>query len=89
MQQFSPQCIFKYQRNILSIINSIAQQHHASNKVVISLMSDKQKMNHQDNVYLKQLCGNENEFDFSGVNEFTKNYINDYQDLHFRPKVAW
>ena len=46
------------------------------------------KLNESDLIYLKDTFGEDNVFDFSGINEFTNDYRNYYEISHYRPHVA-
>ncbi|KAA6318040.1 hypothetical protein EZS27_031899 [termite gut metagenome] len=38
--------------------------------------------------YLENVFGEDNVFDFLGINTFTQDYTNYYDDSHYRPHVA-
>jgi len=85
---YSALSINKNQKAMLGSIKSIVNKHHTDIKVVISPLYDQMRLHQQDLAYLDSLFGKENVFDFSGVNRFTKDYRNYYEDSHYRPHVA-
>ena len=88
LQKFSPPALHDSQKKILSRMNSILKKHHTNLKIVINPLYNQKKLNNNDLVYLKNLFGSDNVFDFSGINEFTKDYKNYYEAEHYRPQVA-
>lgn len=87
-QNFSQKCIKENQKLLLENIYSITQKHNSQLKIIISPLYDQIKINKSDLKYLKTLFGEENVFDFSGINRFTKDYKNYYESSHYRPHVA-
>jgi hypothetical protein len=87
-QKFSQECIKENQKIILENIYSITQKHNSQLKIIISPLYDQIKINKSDLKYLKTLFGEQNVFDFSGINRFTKDYKNYYESSHYRPHVA-
>ena len=73
-----------YLRDIKDIFN----RHKTNYRIVISPIYDQIKINP---VAFQQLCdifNNNMVFDFSGVNKWTKDYHNYYEESHYRPHVA-
>lgn len=87
-QHYSAVSINKNQMAMLTSIHDISKKHHTDVKVVISPLYDQVKLNEKDLAYLKNLFGAENVFDFSGINRFTNDYRNYYEDSHYRPHVT-
>ncbi|GHV57882.1 hypothetical protein FACS1894182_07960 [Bacteroidia bacterium] len=87
-QSVSPACIGEQQKQILMKMHAIFQKHGTHLKIIISPLYNQEKLNEQDVRYLKSLFGKENVFDFSGINEFTNDFHNYYEDSHYRPHVA-
>jgi hypothetical protein len=54
----------------------------------VSPLYDQLKLNPQDKEKLDSIFGKHNVFDFSGINEFTKDSLNYYEASHYRPHVA-
>ncbi|MCF1190806.1 hypothetical protein LRR18_04345 [Mangrovimonas sp. AS39] len=88
IQSYSPECIKGNQKLILENISSIIQKHNTQLRVIVSPLYDQKKINKSDLQYLKTLFGEENVFDFSGINKFTNDYTNYYESSHYRPHVA-
>jgi hypothetical protein len=88
IQHYWPVVIQEPQKKMLSEIYEVFCKNRTNFKVIISPIYDQKKLNKQDSEYLKLLFGAQNVFNFSGINEFTNNYINYYDDSHYRPHVA-
>lgn len=87
-QIYSPQCIFESQKGIFNDIKAIINKHNSQVKIIISPLYNQMKLNDQDIVYLKDIFGANNVFDFSGINKYTNDYKNYYENSHYRPHVA-
>lgn len=87
-QKISPECIFENQKLIFNNIQNISRKHNTKIKIIINPLYDQLKLNQKDLDYLKILFGKENVFDFSGINKFTNDYKNYYENSHYRPHVA-
>jgi hypothetical protein len=88
VQKVYPISIREEQMNLLAIIDSICTKHDTRVKVIINPLYNQMKINSCDLNYLRTLFGNENVADFSGINDFTKDYKNYYESSHYRPHVA-
>jgi len=88
IQIYSEPVIKKEQEEILESIRSILVFHNTKYKIIISPLYDQFKLNHKDLNYLINLFGSENVFDFSGINSFTNDYHNYYENSHYRPLVC-
>ncbi|MFI0491758.1 hypothetical protein [Flavobacterium sp.] len=88
IQKQSTISIKESQKNILKNIRKIAIMQHANIKIVISPLYDQLKLNSNDLNYLKALFGNNNVFDYSGINYITNDYRNYYENSHYRPHIA-
>lgn len=69
-------------------IYAILHKHGTKYKVIISPMYNQEKLNPCDYRVLCDIFGAENVFDFSGINDWTKDYHNYYEPSHYRPTVA-
>lgn len=87
-QNYSSQSIFEGQKKIFKNIQSILKKHNSKIRVIISPLYNQQKINENDLIYLRSIFGHNNVFDFSGINEYTNNYINYYESSHYRPHIA-
>jgi hypothetical protein len=84
----SSQSIFSTQKLMLKDINNVFLKHHTNYKIIISPLYDQIKLNQNDIQYLKRLFGEKNVFDYSGVNNFTRDFTNFYETSHYRPHVS-
>lgn len=73
---------------ILSEIHQLFIDGNTDYKIVVSPLYDQIKLNQQDKEQLDSIFGKNNVFDFSGINEFTKDSLNYYEASHYRPLVA-
>jgi hypothetical protein len=87
-QSDSPITIYSQQEMMLTEINNIFQKHRTNFKIIINPLYDQKRLNKHDLTYLESLFGKDTVFDFSGVNQFTNDYTNYYEDSHYRPCVS-
>jgi hypothetical protein len=87
-QIVSPECILENQKSILSNINAIVNKQNTNIKVIISPLYDQKKINPKDLMYLKNIFGENNVHDFSGISKITNNYKNYYENSHYRTNVT-
>jgi hypothetical protein len=73
---------------LLSEIHQLFVNGNTNYKIVVSPLYDQLKLNPQDKEKLDSIFGKHNVFDFSGINEFTKDSLNYYEASHYRPHVA-
>lgn len=85
---YYPPSISSAQKSMLIEIKEIFLKHHTKYKIIISPLYDQVKFNQSDLEYLKSLFGEENVFDYSGINDITQNHTNYYESSHYRPIVA-
>ena len=88
IQKISKPSIYTEQKKLLTSIMSILKSHKTNYKVIISPLYDQLKMNQADLDYLKALFGDDNVFDFSGINSITNDYHNYYETSHYRPFIC-
>jgi hypothetical protein len=88
IQVFEDPAIGKKQKNMLTEMNDIFIKNKTNFKIIINPCYDQRKINEKDYLYLVSLFGQERVFDFSGINEFTNDYSNYYEESHYRPHVA-
>jgi hypothetical protein len=69
-------------------IDAIFRRHHTNFRIVISPLYDQPELNSQDREILCRIFGRSNVYDFSGVEEITKNRRNYYDPGHYRPFIA-
>lgn len=88
VQQYATAVIKKNQEEMLTAIAEIFKKHGTKYKIVISPLYDQKKLNLKDLYYLKELFGDKDIHDFSGINNITNDYRNYYESSHYRPHVA-
>lgn len=85
---FSKEMIDKDGEEMLKNIKHIFDKHHTSYKIVISPLYDQIKLNRNTLNLLCQIFGENNVYDFSGVNKWNTDYHNYYEQSHYRPIVS-
>ena len=80
--------INKSQMKLLNEISEIVKNNNINLKIVVSPLYNQIKFHDSDISILKNLFGKHNIFDFSGINELTKNISNYYESSHYKPCVA-
>jgi hypothetical protein len=88
IEQYLPPVIKENQKIILNSIYEIFKKNKTEFKIIISPLYDQVKLNQIDLLYLNNLFGKNNVFDYSGINKYTNNYRNYYEILHYRPHVS-
>lgn len=73
---------------MLKSIKDVFVQQNTNYKIVISPLYDQVKLNPCDLQVLIDIFGQDNVFDFSGVNQWNVDFHNYYEDSHYRPCVA-
>ena len=76
------------QQEMLNTIKSILEKHNTDYRFIISPLYDQHPINPSDLAILNELFSEEKVFNFSGKNEFTDDFHNFYEPLHYRPTVA-
>lgn len=72
----------------LKEMSAILHRHQTDYSIIISPLYNQTKLNPIDVVILRQIFGKDNVFDFSGVNDWTNDYHNYYENSHYLPSVA-
>lgn len=88
VQKYSSPCISITQKKMLNTINEVFVNNKTNYKIIISPLYDQLKIDKKDLLYLNNIFGEKNVFDFSGINIFTNDYKNYYETSHYRPHVA-
>jgi hypothetical protein len=73
---------------LLQKIKKILNKQKINTNIVISPLYDQMKLNKSDLELLQSIFGKPNVFDFSGINNFTKDVTNYYESSHYKPVVA-
>jgi hypothetical protein len=76
------------QEKQLKAIAAVLARNHTRYKVIINPLYDQKKIAPEDLDILRRYFGSENVFDFSGVNSYTADKTNYYENSHYRPVVA-
>jgi hypothetical protein len=87
-QQTHLRVIKDQQLKMLREIKDVISRNNAKIKIIISPLYDQKKLHFEDIKSLQNIFGLDNIFDFSGINEFTENGGNYYENSHYRPHVA-
>lgn len=87
-QLYSDQIIKEEQKELLIRIKAILDAKNTKYRIVISPLYNQIKLNKDDTKYLRKIFGEQNVFDFSGINSFTSDYRNYYEPSHYRPVVC-
>lgn len=80
--------IFHRQRVLLEEIRKVLRCHDTSIRIIISPDYHQKELHPDDREILQSIFGKENVYDFSGVNEFTEDYHNYYESMHYRPLLG-
>ena len=73
------------QIKMLYHIKELINKSNTNCKIVVSPLYDQIKFNPYDLEILQSIFGHTNVYDFSGINEFTNNPLNYYENSHYRP----
>ena len=73
---------------VLDKIMEMLHRHGTSVRIIISPDYDQKELHPDDREILQNIFGEENVYDFSGINEFTKDYHNYYEAGHYRPLLG-
>lgn len=76
------------QRQMLSQIKELIDKSNTNCKIVISPLYNQIKFNPEDLLILQHIFGSDEVYDFSGVNEFTSDTFNYYENSHYRPMLC-
>jgi hypothetical protein len=88
VKKYSPPVIKDAQLGFLREIKQILTTRKTHYKVIITPNYDLNYFDRGDLERLIEIFGKENVYDFSGINEYTRDIHNYYENSHFRPLVA-
>ena len=88
VQHFSPPILKGEQLELLDRLLFCLSEKRAKYKVIVSPLFDQIKLNQRDSLYLSNLFSAENFHDFSGINDFTRDTLNYYENSHYRPLLC-
>lgn len=84
----APQVLREKQISLLQEIKWICRKHNTDVKIIISPDYLQVNINPADVKTLKRFFGKRNVFDFTGINEYTKDIHNYYEPGHYRPALG-
>jgi hypothetical protein len=88
IEKFSPPVIKEAQLRLLREIKQIFTAQKTNYKVIITPNYDMNYLDRGDIEWLREIFGNNNVYDFSGINTYTRDIHNYYENSHFRPFVG-
>lgn len=80
--------IHQEQLAALQEIRDIFYGNNTKYRLIVSPLYNLEKFNPTDRKLLEDLFGEEYVFDFSGINEYTKDSTNYYENSHYRPHLC-
>ena len=81
--------LYIYQMDGLNLVGQLLYFYNSFLiRVLISPDYDQKELHPYDRKILQSIFGKENVYDFSGINEFTKDYHNYYESGHYRPSLG-
>lgn len=84
----APPVLFEKQLDLLDKIKNILVKNNSSLKIIISPDFNQISINKTDMRLLKNIFGINNVFDFTGINEYTADIHNYYEQTHYRPVLG-
>jgi hypothetical protein len=87
-ETISKPVIMDEQEKMLEEIKNILYSFKCSYEIIISPLYNQKKMPNEDLSVLESIFGKDHIHDFSGKNSITENYLNYYEDSHYRPHIA-
>ncbi len=88
VKRYSPPVLRGPQLALLREIKRILTAQKTHYKVVITPNYDLNYLDRGDLERLQEIFGKDNVYDYSGINEYTRDIHNYYENSHFRPDVA-
>jgi hypothetical protein len=73
---------------LLEKLKNILEKEKVSCKLVISPLYDQVRINESDLEFLIEIFGEDNVFDFSGINDLTNKVDHYYENSHYKPFIA-
>ena len=84
----SGQVIYASQEKLLSDIAALFRRNQTKVKIILSPDYSQESANPADTDILRRLFGTENVFDFTGINEYTADIHEYYEQGHYRPCLS-
>ena len=88
LDSVAPRAIFERQEAALKEIAEYVKKGDTEVKIIVSPLYDQIKINPEDIKILKTIYGESNVWDFSGINKYTDNVKNYYENSHYRPMLC-
>lgn len=82
------QVIHEEQKRALNELSALLKNHNTDYRIIISPLYNQISLNPVDVRYIQDVFGVDKVYDFSGINEYTNNVTNYYEDSHYRPKLC-
>jgi hypothetical protein len=87
-KSYHPAVIKKVQLQYLKEIQKILAANGTNFKIIISPNYNQKYLDKADLAQLQEIFGPANVYDYSGINDITRDFHNYYETSHFRPHVA-
>ncbi len=87
-KHYTAPVIQKIQLAYLKDIGKILAENRTDYRIVISPNYDQQYLSREDLACLREIFGTSRVYDYSGINRFTQDKHNYYENSHYRPVVA-
>jgi hypothetical protein len=88
VKKYSPPVIKEAQLRMLLEIKQIFAAHKTNYKVIITPNYDMNYLDRRDMERLREIFGDNNVYDYAGINKYTRDIHNYYESSHFRPFVG-
>ncbi len=86
--QFADPEIYDIQKRYLREIKNVFDEKHTNYQIVISPTYDVKQLNPKDIAVLREIFGADRVHDYSGINRFTRDVTNYYENAHYRFRVG-
>ncbi len=87
-KSYHPAVIKNVQLRYLNEIKQILAANGTNYKIILSPNYDQKYIDRADLAKLKDIFGADHVYDYSGINDFTRDFHNYYETSHFRPPIA-
>lgn len=88
-ERYSIKQIFSYEKLILLEIYRLFQKHNTKCKIIIAPLYDQIKIHPDDLLFLRKVFGDNNVYDYSGINSITNNMYNyELDGEHYKKSVG-
>jgi hypothetical protein len=80
--------IAEYQLKLFKDMKAVFDKQHTDYKIILSPLYNQVRFNSHDKEILVRIFGADHIFDFTGINSYTADMHNYYEEKHFRPHVG-